>query len=169
MTPITRRNGLTLLLLCFGLVVAVMVTVMPQHLQANSSPDNAAFAATPLNPPNAATTSEVVVLGDQVACSWTNTTTNAISDNFDNCDATVAICPGHAQNVGNMFADVIWSAGSAPPLDVGSSDYALTPMNSTGASNGNVYATTTGTDSEALVTKIAMREDGTHRFTAART
>lgn len=165
----SNRNGLLFLLLCFGLVVAVMAMAAPQGTY-NSSTDG--FAVTLANPPNAIATSEVVVPGDQVvALPWYNTTTNAISNNLDDCDAIIAICPDDANSTGNMFADIIWSAGPAPPLDVGSSAHVLKPTNATGAGNANIYSMTMGTDSEAraIVTSSKNEEDGTHRFTAART
>lgn len=159
------KSSVAFILLCFGLIVAVMVMVapLPQGTY-NSTTDG--FAVTLANPPTVVATLEVVVHGDQVACSWNNTT-NA---KFGDYDAITAIYPDDANSTGNnTVAEIIFSAGPAPPLDVGSSANALNPTTSTGATDANTCAMSRGSDSEARGMVTISKEDGTHRFTAART
>lgn len=106
MTRADFKKSLSFLLLCFGLIVAVMVTT-PTHMRGAynsfsagstltlavaspaSVPDEIVWSETVMLQPH--TTSEVVVSGDQVVMSWQNTTANT---DFGKFDATIVIYNG---------------------------------------------------------------------------
>lgn len=107
MTGADFKKSLSFLLLCSGLIVAVMA-MTPTRMQGayNSFSEGAALmlaVASPASVPDEIvwsetvtlqphTTSEVVVSGDQVACSWNSTTNNMKSDS--NYGAAIAIYNG---------------------------------------------------------------------------
>ncbi len=106
------RKGLSYLLLCFGLVVAVMVMAAPQP-QGNFNPstDGTLAVASSASVPEEIvwsetvtlkpyTTQGVVVPGDHVACSWQNTTN---STNFFDYDAAIAIYAGVRSSPDEQF------------------------------------------------------------------